>query len=99
MLTEYAGNGRGYRTCNYPSCNKDHYSKRLCIDHYQAWYRERKRNGFEYVRVTWEELQAAVTDKATTCNLAICENNVHSRGLCQNHYVQYRRMAKKKGIK
>jgi len=94
MFVEYAGNGRGYTTCNYPSCEKDHYSKRLCLDHYQAYYRERKRLGFVYERVTWADLQHAISEKATACNLGDCGDKVHSRGLCQKHYVQYLRLRK-----
>jgi hypothetical protein len=98
-VNDYAGNGRGYLTCAIPACLEAHYSKRLCENHYQAWYRERKRNGYVHPRVTLEELKAAVSDKTPECNLAVCEKPTHAKGLCQTHYVQYTRLNKQERTK
>lgn len=92
----YAGDGRGYTSCVVPSCDQPHYSRRLCETHYQAEYRERKRNGYTMKRVTLNDLTAVLDELGTTCNLPDCPNPTHARGLCQKHYVQYTRLTRKK---
>jgi hypothetical protein len=95
-LEDYAGNGKGYMTCAVPGCIEAHYSKRLCSDHYQAWYRKRKRNGYVHPRVTLHQLESALADKTIICNLDGCDIDTHARGLCQKHYIQYLRLTKAK---
>jgi hypothetical protein len=91
-----------FTVCGVPKCGKPHKSLNLCVNHYVAYWKQRKTAGFTRSTMSTTELQKVVAlfdlygPAGESCGVSECGKAKHAKNLCVNHYARYNRFTKGK---
>jgi hypothetical protein len=104
-LADYAKPTNRYRpftVCGVPDCGKPHKSLNLCVNHYVAYWKQRKADGFTRSIMDMNDILAVVSkfevegSNGVICGVFECQKDKHSKNLCVNHYARYNRYRKER---
>jgi hypothetical protein len=91
-----------FTICGVPDCGKPHKALNLCPNHYAAYLKQRKAEGYTRSVMDIKDILSVVSkfevegSNGSLCGVFECEKDRHSKNLCVNHYARYNRWMKER---